>query len=357
MKWLSLSRRVQEAREQAEFDVLNDFRFEHLGAKGVSDAVWRFIVRVTLGLRESLAAFILEHSRESQRQTFFFPVEFLEFAEPRLFGEVELLPRDHQGVPTELFLHADRVDGVVAVEAEGTDGQRMRERAHVQALHALRQLRIQLRKGQTINERQLHFRLGNSFATSGGGRGWSRSRPFELTLNAELARLISEDELLPSGPRNDLDSRALTALRWIDRAMTTPDRLLEVLYYFFALEALLGRKSDKRKGEMLAFRRVFLGHLASGSFTHPNELFVLYDQVRSAAVHGEEEPELPEKMYSFGWTVRLAFCEFLKLARDNSFQTRKRLLKFMAEHPDRQQAIDWFHAQGGIWQDFQPESG
>lgn len=80
-------------------------------------------------------------------------------------------------------------------------------------------------------------------------------------------------------------------MRWIEQAFVVGDKqLLELLFCFFALEALLGDKSDGLKAHALAFRRALLGSVVRGHFAHPNRLALLYDKVRPAAVHGSEPP-------------------------------------------------------------------
>ena len=55
-----------------------------------------------------------------------------------------------------------------------------------------------------------------------------------------------------------------------------------------------------RPGDCIAFYpmdsrmvEMMLSHIISGGFRHPNRTFFFYDQIRSAAVHGEEAPAAP----------------------------------------------------------------
>jgi hypothetical protein len=87
---------------------------------------------------------------------------------------------------------------------------------------------------------------------------------------------------------SDIERKALVAVRWLDRAFLTGDELVALLYRFFALEALLGRKSEGLKAHGLALRQMVLAHAVTGSFPNPNATLLLYDKIRSGAVHGEE---------------------------------------------------------------------
>ena len=58
-----------------------------------------------------------------------------------------------------------------------------------------------------------------------------------------------------------------------------------------------------------------LGAATAGSFEHPVKVIVYYDQVRSAAVHGEEPEPLPEnEIASLAWSIRTGISEFLTYA-------------------------------------------
>lgn len=73
--------------------------------------------------------------------------------------------------------------------------------------------------------------------------------------------------------------------------MRTQARSL-LLFQFFALEAILGDKAEGLRALGPAFRRTTLGHLVSGHWTGPENIYYQYDKVRSAAVHGSEPPEV-----------------------------------------------------------------
>jgi hypothetical protein len=101
-------------------------------------------------------------------------------------------------------------------------------------------------------------------------------------------------------------------LGWFERSQLATDSLIELLYLFVALEAILGDTSEGLKAPALAIWRAMLGLAASGSFAHPARVYVLYDAVRSAAVHGEQPPEVsPEDVNRFAGDVRRAINEFL----------------------------------------------
>jgi len=100
----------------------------------------------------------------------------------------------------------------------------------------------------------------------------------------------------------------------MERACLTGDELIALLYRFFALEALLGDKSEGLKAHGLAFREMMLSRIVSGGFRHPNATFFFYDQIRSAAVHGEEDPAVAQAdAAGFEWAARDALTNYLVL--------------------------------------------
>jgi hypothetical protein len=141
------------------------------------------------------------------------------------------------------------------------------------------------------------------------------------------------------------------ALRWMERAWLAGDPLVALLYLFFALEGLLGDKSEGLKAHGLAFRQTMLSHVATGGFGHPNETWFLYDQVRSSAVHGEIAPEISSDIVrSFAENVRATLNDYLNVAGQHGLTKRGRLLAVLDHHADRSQLVAWLRTHGGpIW--------
>ena len=105
---------------------------------------------------------------------------------------------------------------------------------------------------------------------------------------------------------------------------------------------MLGTRSEGLKAHGLAYRRALLSVATRENFADPSRAYLLYDEVRSAAVHGEEPPPVPEDMQrAFAWDVRWALGEYLNLAEREGFETRRALLAYLREHPDRKRLADW----------------
>lgn len=195
-----------------------------------------------------------------------------------------------------------------------------------------------------VHAYQLRFRLGDHYAFESGLGGWEipSDAGWELELDHDLLQLAKRQPLwtAPLRPATKLERRVDRAMRWIEQAFVVGDELLELLFCFFALEALLGDKSEGLKAQSLAFRRALLGSVARGHFAHPNRVAFLYDKVRSAAVHGSEPPEVePRMLAAFVWDTRLALVEYVDYAQANEFKRPGKLLKNLEGDPKRELLI------------------
>jgi hypothetical protein len=147
-----------------------------------------------------------------------------------------------------------------------------------------------------------------------------------------------------------VEGRANLALRWFERAQLETDAMTQLLYLFYALEALLGDRSGGEKATVLAVRRATLEMVTGdGSFSHPARAYLLYDKVRSAAVHGEEPPAIAEDdLIAFAWNVRRAINQFLQYARANQFMQRKQVTSALDGHEKRKELADWLLEQDPV---------
>lgn len=358
-QYLGLTADEEAAADQAAQALLADLRFEHV--HDVGDVVWDFLCKCWVDkATDHVPAFLQSHACEVADHVCYIPVEFLSVTEEIEVLGIRLLRVDDARIPAPgPWFNLDKpVGSVAAIDATGTSHERMAERARVQATHVLRLLRVALREHPAIHDRQLRFQLaiGHSFET-GQQSGWTHRDDvaYELDLGGggDLLGLVATQPIatMPLGPSTDVDKKADLALRWMERAWLSGDPLTALLFLFFALEALLGDKSEGLKAHGLAFRQTMLSHVLTGGFTHPNETWFLYDRVRSGAVHGEDVPDLSwETVHSFASVVRRALNQYLGLARQHDLAKRGRLLKMLDEHADRPLLIAWLRQGGGpVW--------
>jgi hypothetical protein len=343
----------------AEEAVLGDLRFEHLG-KNAKDAIWRFACRAYLERSGShVPGFVEEHGRELFQLVCYVPIMNLTVeADTKILGLRLLSPSDPRipQAPSPFALDPG-AGSVAAVNAQGTSYSRMAERSRDAVSHTLRVLRVALR--HRIGVEQLRFRLGRTYAfeqAKAGGWRQIAEAAYDLGLDDGLIALAAGDPvaLLPFEPRNDVERKADLALRWMERAWFVGEPAVALLYLFFALEALLGVKSEGLKGHDLAFRQALLDHAATGSFTHPSATLFLYEDVRSAAVHGEPVPEVTDAILRrFRSDVAQTLGHYITYTREKRFTRRSHLLQALDKHPDRPDLVSWLREHGGSeWADF-----
>lgn len=328
------------ALEDVRYLLSEDLRFEYMDEREREAQTWRFLCMAFLAQDEDhVVAFVADHAREVERLTCFFPVVHLAVSEELALQDTRLIPTAEASVG-ETFTSQPQLEiaSVIAVECEGTNRQRMRDRAAQVALHSLRVLRAGLREEHFVHDRQLRFRLGTSYWFSDGLSGWQVDADagwgFELDANS-LARVSALPiASLPVAAKTDVERCANRSLRWFEQSQLAVDPVMEIMLLTIALEAILGRKSERLKGRGLALRRAVLAVKTTGHFSHPARFYLVYDKVRSVAVHGGEPPLLDRRLVDdVSWDVRLAVNQFLDLARAENYSKRSRLLKALDNDP------------------------
>ena len=95
----------------------------------------------------------------------------------------------------------------------------------------------------------------------------------------------------PAGaPKKSINEKALLAVEWLDRAVFMPDPLVATLFRFFALEALLGKASERLETDSCPPADDAQPRSRTSTSSHPDDMFLQYDQVLPYAVHGEIAP-------------------------------------------------------------------
>jgi hypothetical protein len=331
-----------------------DLRFEYMTRRvagdPLRDALIRFACLCEMDRKsDHVPSFFSEHMRAPEERTCFIGVEYLRVNDVMELLGLRLLPLDHPDVPerTGFFNLGAQVGAIAAVPSEGTHLAVMKDRAAAVAERELRVLRLSLRGNRYLNPLQLRFRLAENYSFGGpaaAGFETSEAARWELTLDEELIELVRDQPLkvLAVPPENDLRECASRAMGWIEDAMIEGDRLKSLLYLFFALEAMLGVKSENEKGLGLAFRRALLSFATKEHFADPDRAYRLYGEVRSAAVHGGATPHVSKKTEQvLLWDVREALIEYMELAEQHNFLTRKALLRHLRQLPDRKKLAYW----------------
>lgn len=351
---LEVSQDVVDAMSRVEEALVRDLHFEHMDK--ATDSLKEFVARAWADRKtDQVPLFVAEHSREPSELVCYVPIEYLTIETPTKLLGLQLLPVTDPSIPNATppwFDLVPPIGSVAAIPVTGTNLGRMAERAQAFLAHALRVARVGLRDLNGINGRQLRFRPGIAYAFSNNLSGWqSRSDvAYELELGPSSLDGISGRPVwtMPATPVTDIEKKADLALRWMERARFVGEPLIALLYLFFALEALLGDSSEGLKADMLAFRQLVLSHVVSGGFREPNKTWNLYDQVRNAAVHGEDPPPVDHvTVRDLEWAVRDTLNEYLSFASTQSIGRRGKLIQALTSHPDVPQLADWIRTNAG----------
>jgi hypothetical protein len=366
----SISLDADESRLIARLRItlLAELRFEHL-EKTVEGDLDQF-TREAYTDREADAveAFLERHARDVEERICFVPVEHLKVsAEREVFG-LRLLPIDHEEIPDPhpFFTLEPPVGSVAAVLVEGTHLGRMADRAQAKTEQSLRALRVAMRGHRMVPNPQLRFRVADNYSFGYRLSGWEM-RPdvgWEIELDDELVSVAEREPVarLVATPSTDVDRRAQIALRWLADAAMEGDDVKRLLYLTFALEAVLGDRSEGLKAHALAFRRAVLSSLVSEdeTFTHPNRIVTVYERARSSAVHGEEIPAVDSKAVdAFAWDVRQALNEVLVFVEREDLAKRKDVRRALEHSPAAKKLEEWIreHAFDKVWGKYLDQRG
>ena len=267
---------IADVIKAAKDAIAADERFEHLDP--AADLIREFAAACMADRQaDHVEAFMERHGQDASEQVCYFGVERLRVDQAAEVAGVRLLPLDHPDIPdtNPLFKLDQSIASVAAVPVTGTNKVRMAARVRKLAEHALRVLRIALRQeDRGLHPQQLRFRLATSHAFADGAGGWQMQDDVALPagLPADLMTTILATpvaRLPPTAAKKSIDEKAMLAVEWLDRAVFTPDPLVATLFRFFALEALLGDKSDQLKNGPLALRQMTLSEIANGTSSTP----------------------------------------------------------------------------------------
>ncbi|WP_191247093.1 hypothetical protein [Amycolatopsis deserti] len=362
-KMLAYTQREVEAVKATSSQVSSDLCFEHL--TNPESVVWDFAAECWADRHtDHVKRFVNAHAIEPRTSVCRVSIDHLSVEEPLDFMGIRLAPLDVDLASEDEWPTAgDAACCQAEVTVRGTNHRRMAERARRQVARVLRAIRVVIEDERSATALQLRFQLGRLAVPEEGVRVWTppsgdagtltlRGEDLDVLQNHPVAQLSRE-------PSDDIERKADVALRWIERSTLATEPLVSLLYLFFALEALLGDRSEGLKGPHLAFRRAMLGHMVTEQFEFPTRTLWLYSDVRSHAVHGASMPEVDQTtLRGFAFDVRLALREYLTLARTLGVTKRSKLLAAIDNHPDRAELIDLLERFGGDrWSDYLAKEG
>lgn len=336
--------------------ILNEgFEYLHFDLKRhITELACRYVISKDA---ELFNKFIDEYYKEPENLNVYIPIEGLEATDDVSIHQIKLRKFPIPGLEINDNGYFEGITTVAEVKVSGTDPKRMRDRALLIINYELKVLRVGLRGHNQIHDQQLRFRASKGWAIENGRIGWSDHNDTVYSLgisNQFLRDFVVEQPLyqVPFTPKTKLDRKMKLAIEWLDQSRLATDPLMRLLYDMFALETILGDKSEGLKARGLAFRRALLSTIAHGHYPDPSKVHRLYEQVRSYAVHGEEIKEFNEEdAKSFSWSVRKAVNEYLELVQANSFTRPQQVLNYLKKHDKHDELFDWLAKIDSSWEE------
>lgn len=357
-QYVLLSRRQKQLLAETLKAIEQDLRFEHL--KGADAILWRFAAQSIIQRNQDhVASFATQYQLSPVRRRCFFQVEHLKVKLPISIMGVELLPIGSADVPQDpAFAPTPTAGCYLAIWVEGTDLGKMADRARVAASSILRSVRLCLRDITRITPSQLRFRLSETYLFDDGAFGFVRddghAYDFEL-LQGHVDRVLASplSSIDPSSIAG-LPKQLALAAKWIERSWLTDDPLSAILYLFFSLEAILGDRSKGEKAHILAFRQATLSYIANGHFEHPDSTVLLYDEVRSVAVHGGEVQDVSWILFlALSDRINQTLKDYIVVAQRMGITNRRRMIELIDGHEDRGLMIARIlEFSDDMWKDF-----
>jgi len=295
---------------------------EYLKNKELDDVLWKFVCKIIINykyfrrnpkkLDEEIDNFLKDISKPLETYEVFVPIISLAIEREIKIDDVVIKKFDHSmfenlPVPSDdetnkmfneiINVHfANKTVAIVSVVGNNHELICLRGREKVNKV--LNVLRVILSKKIMFVEEQLLFRIGEiiiyrSNDSQNYGLYWIRDRkPIHLNIKELEERVedyfrtiteIFENEDLSS----EIKDTILRALTWVNKAILEEDLDLKIVFLSTALETILTKESDKRKGETLAYRMMILNSELKEPFVNPLKIFWIYE-LRSRVIHGSE---------------------------------------------------------------------
>jgi hypothetical protein len=97
----------------------------------------------------------------------------------------------------------------------------------------------------------------------------------------------------------------------------------------------------------VAYRQAMLGDAVGNGSSHPTRTWLLYDEVRSSAVHSRGPEVTTDERRKSEATVYRPLDQYLRLAASHSFSLRGRLVQYLDTHENRLLLLQWLRDNAG----------
>lgn len=348
-----------------------DPQAEHLNDKDLDDAFWMFVCEVVLNkqpfqkrefieektdafldeIRKPLltieVAFKIEHFSMSGPEIPFWDCTIAQLSEDEMNQWVEGTKYPWVGQALPDFFDTP----ILFITETGNNMGLVHRRAREKALIRLNALQRYLSDCNFTIPEQLVFALSDSVIARIQNRSDTaffmalRSfGPLQLDANESHLHAIQKgaEELQDLQKlSDDLHDVVSRAFYWIGQALSTDNQNGQVTNLFTALEALLCKKSDGLKGEIITYRTTILSSSIRGHFVEPTQILWMYG-ARSSVVHGSLVlPSASLKVGTLLYIVKQALSDFIQLAKAKGLSTQGEVIKALEESEEKRLLFAW----------------
>ena len=358
-------------------DVLDALRgelsLEYLKGNELKDALWHFICEIIAGysdyrntdrLKGKINEFLSSMLRPLEEYEVLIPILYLDVNALEIkIGDVTIKKFDELalqdwGIPRDVFRETANKSMAIIPE-KGNNQKLICDRARRKANFIIRILQVSLSTDIYTRDENLLFKQGEySFCRkrdtpSSVRRQWQSHYKFApLVINEKLEKSINnflgnisnilEEEKFP--PK--LRERFERALMWIGRSIEEEDLDIKIINLSTALETILTDKSDKKKGETLAYRMLLLNAHVKRPFIHPAKVLGIYE-LRSDIIHGSQIGIASDHDYC---TMRYAAIETLRhsleVIHKFSLNDHENFIKTIKSYKESKKILDWLEELG-----------
>jgi hypothetical protein len=283
-----------------------------LNENELKDALWHFICEIiarysdylkTDRLNEKINEFLSSILRPLEEYEVLISILQLDANDLEIkIGDVTIKKFDELalqdwGIPSDVF--RETANKTLAIIPEkGNNPKLICDRARRKADFIIRILQVSLSTDFYIHDKNLLFKQDEYMfyrkkdTPSSVRRQWQSRYKFpplvideklEKSMNeflGNISDILEEEKYLP-----ELRKRFERALMWIGRSIEEEDPDIKIINLSTALETILTDKSDRMKGETLAYRILLLNAHVKKPFIDPAKVLWIYE-LRSEIIHG-----------------------------------------------------------------------
>jgi len=350
-----------------------DLSLEYLKENELKDALWHFTCEIIAGysvyrntdrLKEKINEFLSSMLRPLEEYEVLIPILYLDVKAVEIkIGDVTIKKFDEFAlqdwrIPSDVF--RETANKTLAIIPEkGNNPKLICDRARRKADFIIRILQVSLSTDLYIHDENLLFKQDEYLfyrkkeTPSSLRRQWQSRYKFPpLVIDEKLEKsmndflgiisdILEEEKYLP-----ELRKRFERALMWIGRSIEEEDPDIKIINLSTALETILTDKSDKKKGETLAYRMLLLNAHVKRPFINPAKVLWIYE-LRSDIIHGSRIGIASDHEYSTMKFVTIETLRYsLEIIRRDGLKNHKNFIKAIKSYNESKTILDLLEELG-----------